>query len=145
MFDSVGPEVLDRLACLELLGSVGLGRIVYTERAMPAIQPVQFTVHEEAVIIRASPGGKLSAAARGAVVAFEAGSFSDDLSSGWSVRVVGQATEIRCPHEVAMLKGVSLPGWSPAPDDLYLRIPIEVVSGRRIRDDQNGIKPALSQ
>jgi nitroimidazol reductase NimA-like FMN-containing flavoprotein (pyridoxamine 5'-phosphate oxidase superfamily) len=132
MFDSVGPEVLDRQACLALLGSIGLGRIVYTERAMPAIQPVPFVLHGQAIVLRASSSGMLSAAARDSVVAFEAGSFSQDLREGWSVRVIGRATEISAVEELAEIEALPLLGWAPSPEDHYLRIAVDLISGRRI-------------
>jgi nitroimidazol reductase NimA-like FMN-containing flavoprotein (pyridoxamine 5'-phosphate oxidase superfamily) len=132
MFDSVGPEVLDRAACLELLSTIGVGRIVYTERAMPAIQPVPFVLHSDAIVLRARPAGKLSAATRDSVVAFEAGSFSEDLRVGWSVRVIGRASEISASEELAELEVLPLPGWAPSPRDHYLRITVDLISGRRI-------------
>jgi nitroimidazol reductase NimA-like FMN-containing flavoprotein (pyridoxamine 5'-phosphate oxidase superfamily) len=132
VFDSSGPEVLDRHACLKLLGAVGVGRIVYTERAMPAIQPVPFALHGETIILRASGCGKLSAAVRDTVVAFEAGWFSDDLNSGWSVRVIGRATEISAPEELAELAVLPLPSWDASANEHYLRVTVDLISGRRL-------------
>lgn len=133
MFDSVGPEILNREDCLRLLGTVRIGRIVYTERAMPAVQPVPFVVHEETIVLRASASGALSAAMRDAVVAFEAGSFSEDLRTGWSVRVIGRGTEISAPAELAELELLPLVGWMPSPHDHYLRVTVDRIAGRRLR------------
>jgi hypothetical protein len=132
MFDAVGPEVLDRQACLKLLGGVGIGRIVYTERAMPAIQPVPFVLHEETIVLRANVAGKLSAAVRDTVVAFEAGRFTDDLRSGWTVRVIGRATAITDPAELADLVVLRLPSWDPSTNANYLRVTVDLISGRRL-------------
>jgi hypothetical protein len=132
MFDAVGPEVLDRQACLKLLSGVGVGRIVYTERAMPAIQPVPFVLHEETIVLRANVAGKLSAAVRDTVVAFEAGRFSDDLHSGWTVRVIGRATAITDPEELADLTVLPLPSWDPTANAHYLRVTIDLIAGRRL-------------
>jgi len=132
MFDAIGPEVLDRQACLKLLGGVSLGRIVYTERAMPAIQPVPFVLHDEMIILRANVSGKLSAAIRDTVVAFEAGRFSEDLNSGWSVRVIGRVTEIVCPEELAELAVLPLASWDNSPNAHYLQVTVDLISGRRL-------------
>jgi hypothetical protein len=132
MFDAIGPEVLDRQACLKLLGGASLGRIVYTERAMPAIQPVPFVLHDETIILRANVSGKLSAAVRDTVVAFEAGRFSEDLSSGWSVRVIGRVTEIVCQEALAELAVLPLASWDPSANSHYLQVTLDLVSGRRL-------------
>jgi hypothetical protein len=132
MFDAVGPEVLDRQACLKLLGGVGIGRIVYTERAMPAIQPVPFVLHEETIVLRANVAGKLSAAVRDTVVAFEAGWFTDDLRAGWTVRVIGRATAITDPEELAELAVLPLSSWDTTVNAHYLRVTIDLISGRRL-------------
>lgn len=48
---------VDRVECLRLLRTVSVGRIVFTEHALPAIQPVNFTVEGGEVFIRTSGGG----------------------------------------------------------------------------------------
>jgi hypothetical protein len=99
---------------------------------MPAIQPVPFALHDGAIVLRASASGTLSAAMRDAVVAFEAGSFSEDLRVGWSVRVIGRGTEISAPAELAELEMLPLPVWMPSPHDHYLRITVDRIAGRRL-------------
>lgn len=71
MRDSAGLEVLGSDECLRLLGSVPVGRVVFTEKALPAVHPVNFLVHAGAVIIRSGNGRSLTAGVDGAVVAFE--------------------------------------------------------------------------
>jgi nitroimidazol reductase NimA-like FMN-containing flavoprotein (pyridoxamine 5'-phosphate oxidase superfamily) len=132
MFDAVGPEVLDRQACLKLLGGAGIGRIVYTERAMPAIQPVPFVLHDETIVLRANVSGKLAAGVRDTVVAFEAGRFSDDLRWGWTVRVIGRAIAIADPEELAELAVLPLPSWDATTNAYFLRVTIDLISGRRL-------------
>ena len=58
--------------CWRLLATVPIGRMVFTESALPAVHPVNFAVADTALIIRTGPGAKLDAAMRGDVVAFEA-------------------------------------------------------------------------
>ena len=67
-------EHLSRDECMRLMGSVPVGRIVYTRQALPAVELVNFTLDDGDIIIRTDAGGKLAAATRGAVVAFEADS-----------------------------------------------------------------------
>ena len=54
------------------MASVPVGRIIYTRRALPAVELVNFALDHGDIVIRTDRGGKLAAAARGAVVAFEA-------------------------------------------------------------------------
>jgi hypothetical protein len=69
---------------------------------------------------------------RDTVVAFEAGWFSDDLNSGWSVRVIGRATEISAPEELAELAVLPLPSWDASANEHYLRVTVDLISGRRL-------------
>ncbi len=47
-----GPDVLSWYECLRLLASAQIGRIVYSDQALPAVQPVDFVVDDEAVVVR---------------------------------------------------------------------------------------------
>src|SRR5207248_182284 len=94
MYDSVGSEALDRGECLRLLGSVSIGRIIFTEHALPAAEPVNFALLGDAVVFRTAAGSRLAAAARNAVVAFEADEFHPATNTGWSVLVVGGRMEL---------------------------------------------------
>jgi hypothetical protein len=70
---------IDRAGCLELLASGQIGRVVYTEAAMPAAHPVNYLLDGEEVVFRAGEGAKLAAASRGFVVGFQA---TRSMSSG---------------------------------------------------------------
>src|SRR5512139_3927707 len=130
--DTHGLEVLDRPECLALLRCVPLGRIVFTDRALPAVQPVNFTVHEGDVIIRTSAGSKLAAAARRAVVAFEIDEYDAASRSGWSVVIVGQAEVVSDPGENERLDSLPLDTWAPGQRNHYIRVRPEIVTGRKV-------------
>lgn len=130
--DGNGLEILDRRECLALLGSVPLGRVVFTERALPAVQPVNFALVEDCVIIRTAPRSTLATAMRGAVVAFEADDFDGAGSAGWSVTVVGRAHMVRDPAEVTRLSRLPLRPSAPGHRDQFIRIPSQQVTGRRM-------------
>ena len=101
--DVNGPvlEQLSRGECLRLMGSVPVGRIVYTRQALPAVELVNFVLDDGGIIIRTGAGSKLAAATRGAVVAFEADSVDVAGQAGWSVTVVGHATAVTDGAEIA--------------------------------------------
>ena len=75
---------LPRADCLKLMASVSVGRVIYTRRALPAVELVSFTFDAGDIVLRTDPSGKLAAAARGAVVAFEADWVDLDQQVGWS-------------------------------------------------------------
>lgn len=138
MDDANGLEILDRRECLALLGSVPLGRVVFTERALPAVQPVDFALDRDCVVIRMAPGSRLATAMRGTVVAFEADDFDGDSRTGWSVTVVGQASAVRDPAEVNRLSRLPLRPWAPGRRDQFIRIPSQHVTGRRMNPATRG-------
>jgi uncharacterized protein len=131
-FDTAGLEILDAAECRRLLGTVPIGRIVFTRRALPAVQPVNFVLHGDAVIIRVGAGSTLAAATRDAVVAFEADQFDAEYQRGWSVVVTGHAHEVTDPDTYRELAELPLRPWAPGVRDHLVRIPLDIVSGRRI-------------
>jgi uncharacterized protein len=113
------------------MASVPVGRIVFTVRALPAIRPVNFILDGGDVVIRTSATSRLAQTVRGAVVAFEADVIDPASRSGWSVTVTGRAAEILDPGEVERLDAL-LQSWALGDQDCFVRIPAELVSGRRL-------------
>ena len=66
MIDSTELVDLTRDDCLRLLGARVLGRVVFTESAMPAVQPVSYVLHGDEVVFRVADSGSLSTATRSA-------------------------------------------------------------------------------
>jgi nitroimidazol reductase NimA-like FMN-containing flavoprotein (pyridoxamine 5'-phosphate oxidase superfamily) len=125
-------ETLDREQCLELLQTVRVGRLVFTEDALPAVQPVNFRLCRDNVVIRVAGGAKLAAAARNFVVAFQADELDSDLRMGWSVTVVGHAQRITDVDELVEVSGTFLQPWVEGQRDHFVRIRTEKVTGRRL-------------
>ena len=132
--DSDGLELkrLTREECLRLLGSVPVGRIIYTRQALPAVELVNFALDGGDIVFRTDDGGKLGAAVYGAVVAFEADSLDLMRHTGWSVTVVGQCQAVTDLREIERLRGTALTPWVPGQRDHYVRIPPTIVNGRRL-------------
>ena len=139
--DGQGPVVLSRDRCLALLATVPVGRIVYTERALPAVQLVNFALAEDTIVVRTAWGSKLAAAARKAIVAFEADSFDAEARTGWSVTAVGHAHVVEEPDESALLNSLPLEPWAPGRRQYYVRIAIEMLTGRQIVSAHDGDRP----
>lgn len=125
-------EVLDEDECRRMLARAVIGRLAYTEDALPAIQPIHFTMHRGRVLIPTSAGSKVAAASRGAVVAFEVDEFDVETRTGWNVTVVGPAQVVSAPAEVAVLDRLGVAAWAPADAPCYIAIETTLVRGRRI-------------
>jgi nitroimidazol reductase NimA-like FMN-containing flavoprotein (pyridoxamine 5'-phosphate oxidase superfamily) len=130
--DSGGLQILSVGECRALLAAAPIGRIVFTDRALPAVQPVNFVMDDGCVVIRAAPGSKLGAAARDAVVAFEIDDFDAATRTGWSVVLVGHACVVTHEDELTRLRELPLHSWAPGCRDHFIRIMPEMITGRRI-------------
>ncbi|HVV14732.1 pyridoxamine 5'-phosphate oxidase family protein [Amycolatopsis sp.] len=129
--DLSGLEALGRTECLRLLAGVDVGRVVFTIRGLPAVQPVRFALWQESVWFLVHAGSDLFGPAQDGVVAFETDHVDADLSAGWWVTVLGRAGTVPGRDLPPRLPGLS---WQlPLPVDVRcVRIPVEVVSGRRV-------------
>ncbi|SDM42674.1 pyridoxamine 5'-phosphate oxidase family protein [Allokutzneria albata] len=127
-------EILGAGECFRLLGTAELGRIAYTDEALPAVVPVNFVLHNRCIVFRTGEGGKLTAAVRNAVVAFEADDFDARARTGWSVTAVGYARVVRGSVERAELAGLGLRPWAPGKQGDFVVIVPEILQGRRIPD-----------
>lgn len=127
-------EILNRRQCLDLLQGVRVGRLVFTEDALPAVQPVNFRLWHDDVVIRVAGGPKLAAATDNQVVAFQADELDADLRTGWSVTVVGHAEPITNVDDMLEVSGTFIQPWVDGRRDHFVRIRTEKMTGRRFRE-----------
>jgi hypothetical protein len=130
--DRLALEHLSPDECMRLMGSVPVGRIVYTRQALPAVELVNFALVDGDIVIRTNAEGKLAAATRGAIVAFEADTVDIDGRAGWSVAVVGQSRAVTDDEEIRRLERVALTPWVPGAGGHFIRISPTIVNGRRV-------------
>ena len=132
-----GPVPLSTPArALELLGSIWLGRVVFTVDALPTIRPVDHVVADGCVIVRTDPDTALArtlrrSGAEGMVVAYEADDIDLSARPGWSVIVTGRATLVTDPDDLCRFREALHPSvqW---PMDLAVRIRPSIVTGYRL-------------
>jgi uncharacterized protein len=122
---------LSRRECVALLSEEKIGRAVFTERALPAVVPVTFAIYNDAVVMCTSADTRLAAAASRGVLAFQADAIDPSTRGGWSVVVVGVAELVDDPVEQARIRLVLEP-WVPGQNEVFIRLPLKVVTGRRI-------------
>ena len=132
---------LDRTQCLALLTTEPVGRLVRAALPAPSIIPVGFVLHAGAVHVRTSRATCEDAVLAGVFVAFEADAFDAGTRTGWSVVVLGRPELVEDPLALEQVEGLLTRSWASGDRDSVLRIPVELVSGRRVG---RGPLPALT-
>jgi uncharacterized protein len=133
MYANDGFRELDRQECLRRLATVPVGRIVYTRHALPAVLPVNFCLdHDAAVLVRTAASSELVRAVDGALVAFEADEVDAATHSGWSVVVMGTAAVVTDSAEHTRMLLTGPRAWAPVPEEVFLRIAPELLTGREL-------------
>ncbi|EHR60026.1 pyridoxamine 5'-phosphate oxidase family protein [Saccharomonospora cyanea] len=122
---------LSEVECLDLLRTEPVGRLVFTEKALPAIRPVNYVLDGRDVIIRTSADSWASRVA-GNVVAFEVDHIDNTSHTGWSVVLLGTATVITDIDTLVRVTDFRDRPWAPGHRDQYLRIQPGQLTGRRL-------------
>jgi nitroimidazol reductase NimA-like FMN-containing flavoprotein (pyridoxamine 5'-phosphate oxidase superfamily) len=123
---------LDRDRCLDLIARGTIGRIAVTAPDGPHIVPVNFTLVEDTVAIRTTAYSVVGTYARDSVVAFEVDHLEHETRAAWSVVVRGRCFVESDPQMLARLRSELADSWAGGARTLYLRIPLEHVSGRAV-------------
>src|SRR5438270_5197944 len=123
-------QTLDVVHCYELLATDTVGRVVYTDGAMPAITPVNYVLEGHHVIFRTAAGSRLARAVSGAVVAFEVDQLDRATRTGWSVVVTGVARELGEGSGQGRNAALTLAPWAGGSRPSAFAIAPGVVTGR---------------
>lgn len=124
--------VLDVNKCYRLLAGQSVGRVVYTDGALPAVAPVNFVMDGHHVVFRTTPGSRLARGVTNQVVAFEVDQLDAEVQTGWSVVVTGIARPLTEPGEMARALGLGLAPWAGGRREQFLSITPGLVTGRFI-------------
>jgi len=126
-------EEMDPRESMTLLGSVPLGRIVFTARALPAVRPARHIVDDEHLIVCADGEAAITSARPGAgtVVAYQTDAIDPADNLGWSVTVVGVAHRVTDPAAADVFRR-ALHHWADNGNDQIISISPGVVTGFRL-------------
>ncbi len=126
-------EELEERQCREHLHPGGVGRLVFVLDGDPAALPVNFRLVGNEVVFRTKPDSTLGATI-GQRVGFEVDHIDEATSEGWSVLLHGTARSIDDPAELARVSAAGVEPWAGSEGrTLFVAIPIEEITGRRIR------------
>jgi nitroimidazol reductase NimA-like FMN-containing flavoprotein (pyridoxamine 5'-phosphate oxidase superfamily) len=130
-------EELDEDTCLQLISRGGIGRIGYTGRFGLVMLPVNYVLHDGAVVFRTAEHGPLDEDLRTGIdgaeykVAFEIDDIDLAGRQGWSVLIQGPAHHVTAADRGAALNAGVEP-WAPGDRELFVRITPTRITGRRI-------------
>ena len=130
--DGLTLKQLTRDECVRLMASVPVGRIIYTRQALPAVELVNFAFDDGDIVIKTDGDGKLAAATRHAIVAFETDCL-DAQQAGWSVTAIGPSREVTDPDDIGRLRKIDLSSLAHGTREHFVRVSPELLNGRRLR------------
>ncbi len=126
-------DELSREQCVEILERHVVGRVALCTTMGPRIVPVNYKLHQGNIVFRTTPYSELGTYGRDHEVAFEVDEIDEVRCTGCSAVVRGHAEMVEEYDEVREIKSRDDPAvWAEGRRDLYLRLPLRDVSGRKI-------------
>lgn len=131
-----GPRLteLSERECLELLERVHFGRVGLVDDGEALILPVNYVFDAPFIVFRSTTGTKLDAASKGQRVTFQIDATDPTYHGGWSVLAHGRAEVVERADEIARVETLPLRSWWEPARDRWIRIRVERVTGRRLRE-----------
>jgi nitroimidazol reductase NimA-like FMN-containing flavoprotein (pyridoxamine 5'-phosphate oxidase superfamily) len=129
------PENLEELSqdeCILRLEANGVGRVAAVLDCRPYICPVNYVVHEGAIIFRTRHGSRLHKATYDSYAALEIDSTDFMYHEGWTVLVQGCCAHVTDPAEIVALAQVCAAPWAEEAQDAIVRIRMDEVRGESI-------------
>ncbi len=119
--------------CLTLLRSGVAGRIALSTPTGPHIVPVNYSVVDDAIIVRTSPYSLLGTYGRDTTFAFEIDDFDGARARGWSVQARGRIEAVADRTELQAVREAAVPQpWAGGTRPLYLRLRWHELTGRQV-------------
>ena len=132
-------ESLDDEECLRLIEPGGIGRLVYAGRDDLTVLPVNYKMHNGAILFRTAQAGATDEDLRTGIahaeyrVAFEVDDFDYAAREGWSVLVQGPAHHLDSDDERAEADAAGIETWPGGQREHFISIIPARITGRRIK------------
>jgi nitroimidazol reductase NimA-like FMN-containing flavoprotein (pyridoxamine 5'-phosphate oxidase superfamily) len=124
---------LSTTECEELLRAGLVGRVAACTPHGPHIVPVNYSVVDDAIVMRTTPYSLLGSQASGTVLAVEVDQFDYEYHRGWSVVARGRSKVVVDPSELEHIRETWNPtAWAAGGRSLYLRLRWTELTGRRL-------------
>jgi pyridoxamine 5'-phosphate oxidase-like protein len=136
--DPARLELIDTAGSRALLMTAELGRLAFTDAHGPTVEPFAFALAGDAIVIGVGAHSGARAAV-GQTVAFEVDEIDPVHRTGWTVVAVG--TLHRAPAT-----GIDRPeSWPDDEERILLVLPVQRLSGRRLRRDARRRRPGAGR
>jgi nitroimidazol reductase NimA-like FMN-containing flavoprotein (pyridoxamine 5'-phosphate oxidase superfamily) len=132
-------EILDEAECVRLISPGGIGRLVFAGRFDLTVLPVNYVLHDGAILFRTVEAGSTDDDLRTGIehaeyrVAFEVDEIDIESHEGWSVLVQGPAHHLDDPGEQADAIAAGVESWAGGEREHFIEITPARITGRRIR------------
>lgn len=132
-------EQLEEAECLRLISAGGVGRLAYSGRFGPVVIPVNYKLHQGAIVFRTALGSPMDEDLRTGIagaeyqVAFEIDEIDMAAREGWNVLIQGSAHHVDSEAERASLVRAGVEPWVGGHRELFVRVLPSRITGRRIR------------
>lgn len=124
---------LSQAECETLLRSGVVGRLAVSTPGGPHVIPINYSVVDNAIIVRTSPYSVLGTYGRDSRLAFEIDQFDHEHHSGWSVVARGRAAFVTDPADLDHIRALWQPHpWATGAREMHLRLTWDELSGRRL-------------
>jgi nitroimidazol reductase NimA-like FMN-containing flavoprotein (pyridoxamine 5'-phosphate oxidase superfamily) len=124
---------LTQAECETLLRTEVVGRLALSTPGGPHVIPINYSVVDDAIIVRTSPYSLLGTYGRDSRLAFEIDQLDHEHHRGWSVVARGRAELVTDPTELERIRAVWQPHpWAAGSREVHLRIRWDELSGRRL-------------
>jgi nitroimidazol reductase NimA-like FMN-containing flavoprotein (pyridoxamine 5'-phosphate oxidase superfamily) len=136
-------EILDEAECRRLIEPGGIGRLVFGGSYDLTVLPVNYKMHDDAILFRTVESGTTDDDLRTGIshaefrVAFEVDQLDMQAREGWSVLVQGPAHHLDSPEERAEAETLGIEPWAIGEREHFIRITPVRITGRRIRRQQD--------
>jgi nitroimidazol reductase NimA-like FMN-containing flavoprotein (pyridoxamine 5'-phosphate oxidase superfamily) len=137
-------ESLDESECLRLISPGGIGRLVFAGRWDLTVMPVNYKLHDGAILFRTADDSPTDEDLRTGIahaeyrVAFEIDDFDAEAREGWSVLIQGPAHHLDTDAERAGALAAGVEAWPRGKREHFICIRPARITGRRIRRDRPG-------
>lgn len=119
--------------CLKLLDGGVVGRVAWASPVGPRIHPVNYAMHDRAIVFRVAPYSELGTSGLNGDLAFEVDHLDYESHLGWSVVAIGRATLVEDPEEIDDIRRTWDPRpWASGTRNLYVKLPWRTLTGRRL-------------
>jgi uncharacterized protein len=119
--------------CWDLLAASVVGRLALIVDGHPEIFPVNFVIEHRSIVFRTAAGTKLWQTGKETPAAFEIDGYDADSQEAWSVVARGTTAIVDSDVEQAAADALGLEPWEPGEKSHYIRLSLQVLTGRRFK------------